>query len=224
MSNIALIAGATGLVGSSLLDLLLKSDHYTKVISLQRSKSIQSHPKLITIQTDFSNLNDLIIPAISDVFCCLGTTIKKAGSKEQFTRVDLEFPLALARKAVKSQAQHFLIITAMGADEKSFFFYNQVKGNVEKALSAIPELPRVSIVRPSLLVGKRKEKRLGEGIGTAFVKIMNPLMKGSLQKYQGIQATDVAKAMYMLAVHTTGAGVHIYPSDTLKNSAASFKE
>lgn len=213
MSNVALIAGATGLVGNDLLELLLKSNYYTQVISLQRAQSTLSHPKLLTIQTDFSNLEELNIPTVSDVFCCLGTTIKKAGSKEQFSNVDLEFPLALAHTAEKAGARHFLIITAMGADEKSLFFYNQVKGKVENAISALRALPRVSILRPSLLMGHRKEKRFGEGIGTAFAKLLNPLMIGSLQKYQGIEAADVAKAMYVLAVHTQETGVHIYSSD-----------
>jgi len=223
MSRIALIAGATGLVGSALLDLLLKSSHYTKVISLQRAQSTLVNPKLVTIQTDFSNLDEIIIPDVSDVFCCLGTTIKKAGSKEQFIKVDFDFPLALAHRALKANAKHFLIVTAMGADEKSFFFYNQVKGRIEKALTDLKEIARVSILRPSLLLGDRKEKRMGEIIGTGFAKIVNPLMIGSLRKYQGIQSTDVAKAMYFLALYSVESGVRIYPSDEIKNIAASVK-
>jgi uncharacterized protein YbjT (DUF2867 family) len=223
MSKVALIAGATGLVGSALLDLLLKSDYYTKVISLQRTQSTVVHPKLVTIQTDFSNLNEIIIPNVSDAFCCLGTTIKKAGSKEQFIKVDFDFPLALAHLAIKANAKHFLIITAMGADEKSFFFYNQVKGKIENALTNLKEISQISIFRPSLLIGNRKEKRIGEIIGTGFAKIINPLMVGSLRKYQGIESVDVANAMYFQALYSIESGVRIYPSDEIKNIAASVK-
>ncbi|ABG59056.1 hypothetical protein [Cytophaga hutchinsonii] len=217
MSNIALIAGASGLVGNALISLLLEGEHYSKVISLQRGHALLEHPKLVTIQTDFNNLQQLDVPPLTDVFCCLGTTIKKAGSKEQFKRVDFQYPLDLAHLAIKSGASHFLIITAMGADEKSFFFYNQVKGEIENRLSALTTLPRLSIIRPSLLLGQRKEKCLGEGIGSFLATVLNPLMKGSLKKYQGIQATDVAKAMYRIATSIAGNGITVYPSDELKN-------
>ena len=131
MSDVALIAGATGLVGSSLLDLLLNEDRYSKVISLQRSQGTMNHPKLVIIQTDFTNLDAIVLPDVTDVFCCLGTTIKKAGSKEQFKKVDYVFPLALAQRAAKANARHFLVITSMGADASSIFFYNKVKGELE---------------------------------------------------------------------------------------------
>ena len=219
MSKVALIAGATGLVGESVLALLLEYDYYSKVISLQRGKAFYSHPKLVTIQTDFTNLDQINIPDITDVFCCLGTTIKKAGSKDQFKRVDFQYPLDLAHLAVQFRASHFLIITAMGADEKSLFFYNQVKGAIENRLSELTSLPRLSILRPSLLLGKRKEKRMGEGIGSGLAALLKPIMVGSLKKYQGIEATDVAKAMYAIATQSSVAGVKIYRSDELKNIA-----
>ena len=113
MSNVALIAGATGLVGGSLLELLLQNDHYEKVISLQHSQAILIHPKLVTIETDFTDLEAISLPTVTDVFCCLGTTIKKAGSKEQFRKVDYSFPLALAQRVAKANTIHFLVISAM---------------------------------------------------------------------------------------------------------------
>jgi len=219
MSKVALIAGTTGLVGESLLALLLEYNYYSKVISLQRGQAFFSHPKLVTIQTDFTNLEQMNLPQVTDVFCCLGTTIKKAGSKEHFKRVDFQYPLELAHLALKFGAAHFLIITAMGANEKSFFFYNQVKGEIENRLSELTLLPRLSIIRPSLLLGKRKEKRLGEGIGSNLAALLKPVMVGSLKKYQGIEATDVAKAMYAIATQSSAAGVKIYLSDELKNIA-----
>jgi uncharacterized protein YbjT (DUF2867 family) len=217
MSNVALIAGATGLVGSSLLDELLNSDRYSKVISLQRGQATVSHPKLVIIQTDFTNLDELILPAITDVFCCLGTTIKKAGSKEQFKKVDYAFPLALAQCAAKANATHFLIVTAMGANASSFFFYNKVKGELEEQLAAFKGIPGISVLRPSLLLGKRIEKRAGESIGIILAEGLNSIFKTGL----GIQAKDVSKAMYVLAKNPKHTGIAYYASSQLKEIAAS---
>jgi uncharacterized protein YbjT (DUF2867 family) len=217
MSDVALIAGATGLVGSSLLDLLLKSDRYSKVISLQRGHAKVTNPKLVTIQTDFTNLDSIILPDVTEVFCCLGTTIKKAGSKEQFRKVDYEFPLALAKLGAKAHAKHFLIVTAMGANASSFFFYNKVKGEVEQQLSVLTGIPAVSVLRPSLLLGKRAEKRTGESIGIVLAEGINNLFKTSI----GIQAADVAKAMYALAKKSKQKGITYYASNRIKEIAAS---
>lgn len=219
MSKVALIAGSTGLVGNALLAYLLEYGYYSKVISLQRGEAVYTHPKLVTIQTDFTDLDQLDLPQLADVFCCLGTTIKKAGSKKQFKRVDFQYPLDLAQLAVRYNASHFLIITAMGANGKSFFFYNQIKGEIENRLISLTALPRLSIIRPSLLLGQRKEKRLGEGIGAVLATMLKPVMIGKLKRYQGIQAVDVAKAMYAIATNISASGVKIYPSDELKHIA-----
>lgn len=216
MANVALIAGATGLVGISLLDLLLNSDRYSKVISLQRGKATLNHPKLLTIQTDFTNLDGIIVPTITDVFCCLGTTIKKAGSKEQFKKVDYVFPLALAQCAAKAGAAHFLVVTAMGANASSFFFYNNVKGELEEQLATIKDIKTISVVRPSLLLGKRTEKRTGESIGIIIAEGLNTVFKTGL----GIPAKDVAKAMYVLAKDPKHTGIAYYSSSQLKEIAA----
>lgn len=216
MSNVALIAGGTGLVGNLLLDQLLNSDRYSTVISLQRGQAVISHSKLVTIQTDFTNLDKLILPDVTDVFCCLGTTIKKAGSKEQFKKVDYSFPLALANAAAKAHATHFLIVTAMGANASSFFFYNKVKGEVEQQLAAFKGIPTISVLRPSLLLGKRAEARAGESIGIILAEGVNSIFKAGL----GIQAKDVAKAMYVLAKDPKHTGIAYYSSSQLKEIAA----
>lgn len=216
MPHVALIAGATGLVGSSLLDLLLNSDRYSKVISLQRGKATLNHPKLITIQTDFTNLDGIVLPDITDVFCCLGTTIKKAGSKEQFKKVDYVFPLALAQRVAKANAKHFLIVTAMGADASSFFFYNKVKGELEEQLATIKNISTISVLRPSLLLGKRAEKRAGESIGIIIAEGLNTLFKAGV----GTAANDVAKAMYVLAKDLKHKGITYYASSQIKELAA----
>lgn len=217
MSNVALIAGATGLVGGSLLDLLLNDDRYSKVISLQRSQATLIHPKLVTVETDFTDLEEIMLPIVTDVFCCLGTTIKNAGSKEQFRKVDYSFPLALAQRAAKANATHFLVITAMGANASSNFFYNKVKGELEEQLAAIKDIPTISVLRPSLLLGKRAEKRIGESVGIALIEGVNKVFKTDI----GIQSTDVSKAMYILAKHEKQKGITFYSSTQIKEIAAS---
>lgn len=219
MPKIALIAGATGLVGSSLITLLLESDHYAQVISIQRKASAISNPKLKVIQTDFINIEFMDLTAIDDVFCCLGTTIKKAGSKAAFYKVDFEYPLALAQLGLHAGATHFLLITALGANPSSAFFYNRVKGAIEQKLMELP-YKTMSVLRPSLLLGERKEKRTGEKIGMAIAGAIRPLLKGPLKKYRGILAVDVAKAMYAIALNPGKEHVHIYLSDRLQEIAA----
>ena len=217
MSNVALIAGATGLVGGSLLELLLQDDHYEKVISLQRGQAILIHPKLVTIETDFTDLEEILLPIVTNVFCCLGTTIKNAGSKEQFRKVDYIFPLALARCAAKANAANFLIITSMGANASSNFFYNKVKGELEDQLALIKDIPTISVLRPSLLLGKRVEKRIGESVGIALIEGINKVFKTDI----GIQSKVVSKAMYILAKHAKQKGITFYSSTQIKEIAAS---
>lgn len=217
MSNVALIAGATGLVGSSLLDLLLNDNRYSTVISLQRNHAALSHPKLVVIQTDFTNLDEITLPEITDVFCCLGTTIKKAGSKEQFKKVDYTFPLVLAQRAARANAAHLLVVTAMGANASSFFFYNKVKGELEEQLATFKDIPIISVLRPSLLLGDRVEKRIGESIGIVLVQGINKVLKTDI----GIQSKDVSKAMHQLAkeaVHKSG--MSFYSSSQIKEIAS----
>jgi uncharacterized protein YbjT (DUF2867 family) len=120
MSKIALVVGSTGLVGGEVLQLLLNSNQYSKVISLQRSSALITHSKLVVIQTDFTNLDEIILPDIADAFCCLGTTIKKAGSKEVFEKVDLEIPFALANRLIRSNLQNYIVISSMGANPDSY--------------------------------------------------------------------------------------------------------
>lgn len=193
----ALIAGASGLTGTELLTLLLKSDHYSKVYSLVRRKSGFSNDKLIEVLTDFSDLEkDLSsISTIDDVYCCLGTTMKKAGSKEAFRKVDHDIPVQLAAWAQKKKAGQFLCISAMGANEKSVVFYNKVKGETEKDISAL-NIPSVTFFRPSLLLGDRKESRPGEKAGIILFKLIKPLFSGPLLNYRGIEVTKVAKAIF----------------------------
>ena len=156
--------------------------------------------------------------SVDDVYCCLGTTIKKAGSKDNFRKVDFHYPLELAKIAKKNNVPQFNIVTAMGADAKSSIFYNKVKGEVEEAIIKL-KIDNTNIFRPSLLMGDRKESRKGEKIGIALAKIINPLMVGPLRKYRGIKATDVARAM-LINSKMPKEGLSIFSSDQIYDIAA----
>lgn len=195
----ALIVGATGLVGNELLHLLLSQDLYEKVVVLVRKQIQVQHDKLVQKVIDFDSLDDYEqYLAVDDVFCCLGTTIKKAGSEEAFKKVDYEYPLKVAQLAKKNGVQQFLIISAIGADSSSKIFYNRTKGEVEDALMKIG-FPSLHIFQPSLLVGKRNEFRFGEKLGIFLSPIYSPLLRGKLSKYKPVQANLVAMSMCNIA-------------------------
>jgi uncharacterized protein YbjT (DUF2867 family) len=201
----ALIVGATGLVGGYVLRRLLAHSRYSRVEILVRRESPIRDPKLTQRIVDFASLDVLGI-APDEVFCCLGTTIRKAGSEEAFRRVDYDYPLTLARLAKAVGADKFLLVSALGADPKSAVFYNRVKGEVEHAIAAVG-LPAAYFFRPSLLLGPRAENRSGEKIGIAIGTAIAPLMIGGFRKYRPIHADAVAAAMVYVANHDVPAGV-----------------
>lgn len=215
MSKTALIAGATGLIGSKLLELILKDDDYERVIVLTRKPLDQEHAKLETIISNFKNL-DKVSGSLKadDVFCCLGTTMKKAGSKEKFRKVDYDYPLELAKISKEHGASKYLLISAMGASKKSSVFYNQVKGEIEEAISKIG-FDAYHIFRPSLLLGPRKEDRVGEDAAKTIFKIFGFLFVGPLKKYKAISYDKVAKAMLHFA-KKDDKGEHIHESFELQ--------
>jgi len=203
----ALLAGATGLVGGYLLRRLLAHPSYARVEILVRRELPIRDPKLTQRIVEFARLGagaQGVAP--DDVFCCLGTTIRKAGSEEAFRRVDYDYPLVLARLAKAAGAGKFLMVSALGADLKSAVFYNRVKGEVEQAIAAIG-LPAAYSFRPSLLTGPRAEHRPGEKIGIAVGKLIAPLLIGALRKYRPIHADTVAAAMVYAANHDVAVGV-----------------
>ncbi len=210
----ALVAGATGLVGGHLVRELVGRPEYRHVTVLVRRELDFAHPKLTQHAVDFDHL-EMHADAFSvdDVFCCLGTTIKKAGSQPAFRKVDFDYPLAMGRHAKAQGARRFLIVTAMGANAGSSIFYNRVKGEVENALAGL-ELPALLIFRPSLLLGERQEQRFGESVAAAVTKVINPLMVGGLRKYRGIAGLTVARAM-IAAAGMASSGVQVFESDRI---------
>jgi uncharacterized protein YbjT (DUF2867 family) len=186
----AVIAGASGMVGSALLPILLHSDEYGKVISLGRKKLALEHPKLLQIQTDFSDLS-VLNEHCDHVYCCLGTTIRVAGSQERFIQVDHDFPLALAKATLRLGALSFTVITAIASDENSRWFYSRVKGKLENELKQLG-FKNLNILRPSMLLGPRKEFRPAEWISKLIMVLFSWLIPA---KYKAVKDTAVAKCM-----------------------------
>ncbi|MNI42038.1 hypothetical protein D3C73_963080 [compost metagenome] len=196
----ALIIGATGLVGNELLHILVQSDAYEHVKVIIRKPLSIKHDKLTQLVVNFDEFYEYEDEfAVHDVFCCLGTTIKKAGSQAAFKKVDFDYPVQAAKLAKNQGARQFLIISAIGANAQSNLFYSRVKGEVEEALKQL-QLPSLHIFRPSLLLGNRKEFRFGEKAAAIIIPIFSPLLAGKLNKYKPIQAKQVAQAMVQNAI------------------------
>ncbi len=211
----ALIIGATGLVGRYCLEGLLETPQYSEVIALVRKPCNLDHPKLREVLTDFQNIGDLLSTVeVNDVFCCLGTTIKKAGSRESFRKIDFELVVNIAEIMRQLGAQQFLVISAMGANKESKIFYNQVKGEMEEAVQML-RYPCLRIIRPSLLLGAREEFRLGEEIGVILAHLLKHILIGGMKKYRPVEAQSVAAFMVKIACEIPHSGVHIYESEVL---------
>lgn len=206
----ALVVGATGLIGDLLTHRLLDSAYYETVTVLVRRPLGWSHPRLREQLVDFDAPAPLTDP-VDDAFCCLGTTMKKAGSKGAFQKVDYQYPLDVARLARQAGATQYAIVTSMGADPDSSFFYNRVKGEIERDLAAL-DYPTLLIYRPSLLLGERHESRLGERLAESAMRLLNPLIPA---KYKGIDASRVASAMLKTAQQSL-TGRHVFESDVLQ--------
>jgi uncharacterized protein YbjT (DUF2867 family) len=213
-SRIAIIAGASGLIGGHLLDHLLATDAYSKVISISRKPLKKENNKLEQIVIDFDELSTIEGKLKGDhVFCCLGSTIKKAGSKENFYKYDYSYSMELAVITSSNGASMFSIVSSMGANKKSRVFYNRVKGEVEESISQL-EFKTIRIFRPSLLLGERKEFRFGEKIGEYFSYLLYPFFP-LFKNYRPIKAEKVAKAMVELAFKEE-KGVFIHLSGVLQ--------
>lgn len=209
--RIAVLAGASGLIGSDCLSSLLQSADYHQVIALVRRPLEVEHPKLKQIEVDFSNLPDLPEYADADVFCALGTTMRQAGSREAFRKVDFDAEFAYAASAARGGAQQFLLVSSVGANAHSATFYLQVKGELEDAIRALP-FRSVHIFRPSFLVGDRSSDSsdgTAERVGTAVAKALDFAFAGMFKKYSAVDADDLAVAMISVA-RKAEAGVHLY--------------
>jgi len=194
----AIVLGATGLVGGKVVKALLKMDSIEQIIlPTRRRTSFNKYPKTNEIIMDFDELESYKNELKAELlFCCLGTTIKKAGSKEAFKYVDHDLPLRFARLL---RPKTFALISAIGASQNSLFFYNKVKGQLEEDLKKL-SLDRLVLVRPSLLLGDRSEERLGEDIAKAVLPKLSLLLPPSKRP---VEAKEVARTMIDLAFNNS---------------------
>lgn len=207
----ALLIGATGLVGREVLQYLCEREEYAAIQVIARNSISFTHPKLHVLVKELELVEEGDLEIVDDFFCCLGTTIKKAGTKEAFELVDVEYPVKLAALAKKRGALHMLVISAIGANINSNVFYSQAKGKMEKYVTEIG-LKRLSIFRPSLLVGEREEFRFGERIGEVVLNILSPFLIGPLKKYRAIDAKQVALSMVATALKENSPVVQVIAS------------
>lgn len=190
-----LLLGATGLTGGFVMNGLLAREEVELVTVPVRHKVKPDHAKLRQQEIDFDRIDDHAgLFEVDVVVCCLGTTIKKAGSQEQFRKVDYGYCLQAAELGRAAGARAFILMSAIGSSSSSTIFYNRVKGELENAIKGLG-YPYLSIYHPSLLLGNRPDNRLGEAIGGKAMPLVNRVLIGPLEKYKGIEATTVAAAM-----------------------------
>lgn len=215
----ALVIGATGLVGGLCIEALLASNEYETVRVLTRRALPIENDRIDARVVSFDRLEDYKeLFAVDAVFCCLGTTMKKAKSKEAFKMVDMEYPVQAAEISAEMGVKQFLMVSAMGADAKSAFFYNQVKGETENRIRQL-DLETIAFFRPSLILGQRGEKRFGEDLAKWFFKFLNPLLVGPLKKFGAIEASSIAGSMVRFS--TQGKkGIHIIESHQMRLKSA----
>lgn len=217
--KIALVAGATGLVGGLLINTLLDAPDYTRVYALTRRPLGKEHPKLANRVVSFQRMGEQLKGLVAhDAYCCIGTTIAQAGSEEAFREVDIDAVLLFAQVARAAQVKRFVVVSSVGADKASKKFYLRTKGEMEDAICAAG-FSSVDILQPSLLLGPRKQMRPLELAGTIFAPLINPLLTGSREAYRAIPAEVVARAM--LGASRRGArGVYRYTYAAIQQLAA----
>lgn len=209
MNRNACVLGATGLIGSKLVSLLIDDPYYSTINIITRRKILLESKKIIQHIAEFDTLESVARALnVDDVYCCLGTTMKKAGSKEAFRLVDYDYVLKAAKIAYSQGAKQFLIISAVGAHPNALFFYSRVKGQMEKDVASIP-FEAVHIFRPSLLLGQRDERRFAEDIAQRCAKPLQCILKGYFKKYAPVDALHVAQSM-LQAAKANKSGVHIH--------------
>lgn len=215
MPNKAVIAGASGLIGSYLLDILLREPFYDEILVLVRKELQINHKKLVQLVVDFDKLDEYA-NAINGhaLFCCLGSTRKKTPDLSVYRKIDHDYPLKLAEIAKQNGMKHYHLVSSLGANSKSSNFYTKMKGEVEEAIIKV-SIKCTYIYEPSILTGDRKESRPMEKFVIGAMKIIDPLLIGGLKIYRSIPALTVAMAMYKHSLKTE-EGVFVHPSDKIK--------
>lgn len=215
MAKKAIIAGASGLIGSHLLRQLLDGDAYTEILVLARKPLPMQHKKLSQLVLDFDKLDEYSDRITGDaVFCCLGTTVAQTPDKVKYRKIDHDYPIRLAQLALKNGVQQFHWVSAVGADANSSNAYLKLKGETEDDLKKVGT-PSLHLYRPSMLTGRKEKVRLSETLINGIMKLANPLLVGSLAKYHSIAGSVVAKAMIFQSIDNE-TGTFIYQYNELK--------
>ena len=195
----ALLFGSSGLIGGHLLNQLIQNNNYSKIKIFIRLESEINNPKVEIIKTDFNNLENHKEDIIGDdCFFCIGTTKQNSPDKDEYRRVELDIPKEIAKIAKSNLVNSFIFVSALYANSKSSGDYVRFKGLVEEELKRL-NFPKLGIMRPSFLMGNRKEKRVGERIGIFVFKILSPLLMGPFKKMRPIHSESVAKVMIRAA-------------------------
>ena len=211
----AVVFGASGLIGRSLIDELSASDTYILIkIFVRKETGFSEKEKIEEHLIDFSRLNEYSeIFTGDDLFICLGTTIKKAGSVKMMEEIDRDLPVSICKIASANGFKRVAVVSSIGADSLSSNNYLRIKGEMEQQILALT-FESIAILRPSILLGKRMEKRFGESVGKVFIKLFGFILTGKLRKYRGIESKDVAKAMIRILNENTEK--KIFESDMIK--------
>lgn len=218
MAYKAIIAGSSGLIGSNLLNLLPHHPDFSEIIALVRKPSAITHPKLAEVVIDFNELTEYSLQLTGGVlFCGLGTTLKQTPHLKDYRKIEHDYPVELAKIAFKNNISQYHFVSAMGANASSRTFYTRLKGETEKDFKSL-KINSLHIYRPSLLDGDRKENRLFEKIPIQFMRMINPLLTGSMKKYRSIAAGKVASAMLNQSLKNI-RGQFTYTSDQIEELA-----
>jgi uncharacterized protein YbjT (DUF2867 family) len=216
----AVLLGASGLVGGYCLQTLLADSRYERIVLLGRRELVAvRHPRLGQKVVDFDALIQSDFAGADEVFCALGTTIRKAGSQQGFRHVDVDYPLAAARLSRQAGAKQFFLVSSVGADAAAKNFYLKTKGELEQEIGKLG-FKALHIFRPSLLLGKREEFRLGERIAMSTLPLLNFAMMGGWRRYRAISAATVGKAM-VAAARREESGTFVYEYEAIRELAAS---
>lgn len=208
----AIVIGATGLIGSAVVDRLAASDHISKVVTLTRRSSPHSSVKVINHVVDFENLQvNSLFESADILFSCLGTTLKQAGSIEGQRKIDLDYQYAIAELAANGGIKHYLLVSSSGANEKSRSAYLKMKGELEQKIKSLP-FTRISIFQPSLLIGERSEYRFGEKLGSLLIPAL--CLVPLLRRYRPIHGNQVADKMVEVS-KTSNEGIEYLVLDQI---------
>ncbi len=217
----AVLIGATGLVGSYCLKYLIQHKAYNQIITIARKSMIPKNPKHRHIQVNFEQLEKIYAQFNGDdLYICLGTTIRDAGSKKKFIKVDFTYNLTFAKMASQKGFNQILLVSSVGANADSLFFYNKIKGYLEDEIKKLP-FWATHLFQPSVLLGKRPTQRFGEQAAGKIGNVLDRISGGLLTKYKPVEAEVVAKAM-IHAAQQLNPGLHIYPSHALQKLSDAY--